>query len=225
MLHQACCVATIFGLTLIPATRSSAASLTVSPILVEVSAAASTAAVTLRNREARPVNAQVRVFRWTQRDGEDHLAPTEDVVASPPIVTVQAGEDYTVRLLRITASPPQGESAYRIVVDELPDPQPAAQRHRRGRAALPHPGVLPVGRRESAPARLVDEKRRRPDLAFCQERWRQADPALRPRLALPLAHRVGGPRPGRLCARSFATRVAPERPGFENGRRSGRRHK
>lgn len=132
MLHKPCCITMLLVMASVPVTRAEAASLTVSPILVEVAGEASGATVTLRNREARPVNAQVRVFRWTQDGGEDKLAPTEDVVASPPIVSVRAGEDYTVRLLRTRSSTPQGEDAYRIVVDELPDPN----RQRNGTVAV-----------------------------------------------------------------------------------------
>lgn len=109
-----------------------AASLSVSPILVEVGGGASAATVTLRNLEARPINAQVRIFRWTQDLGQDQLVPAADVVASPPIVTIAAGEDYTVRVRRIAAGEPAGEEAYRVVVDELPNPN----RQRNGTVAV-----------------------------------------------------------------------------------------
>lgn len=112
-------------------TVADAASLRVSPILIE-SAAGKDVVVTLRNQEVRPMNAQVRVFRWTQRDGQDQLDPTDDVMASPPILTIAPGEDYTVRLQRTTGSEPVAEEAYRVVVDELPNPD----RQRNGTVAV-----------------------------------------------------------------------------------------
>ena len=132
MLHVCGRLASILLWSLAPSGLARAASLSVSPILVEVGGAASTATVTLRNREARPINAQVRIFRWTQDLGQDQLVPTADVVASPPIVTIAAGEDYTVRVRRIAGSEPAGEEAYRVVVDELPNPN----RQRNGTVAV-----------------------------------------------------------------------------------------
>jgi fimbrial chaperone protein len=109
-----------------------AGSLTVSPITVEVVTPATTATVTARNGESRPLAAQIRVFRWTQVDGQDRLDPTEDVVASPPVVTINGGADYVVRLERTAGREIAGEEAYRVVVDELPNPN----RQRNGSVAL-----------------------------------------------------------------------------------------
>jgi fimbrial chaperone protein len=111
---------------------SHASTLSVIPISVEVVQPGTTGTLTLRNREARPLNVQVRVFRWTQVDGEDKLEPTHDVVASPPIVSVNAGADYVVRLQRVTGAEATGEEAYRTVVDELPNPN----RQRNGSIAI-----------------------------------------------------------------------------------------
>ena len=109
-----------------------AASLTVVPISIDVPQPAAVAVITLRNREARPLNAQIRVFRWTQVDGGDRLEPTEDVIASPPIVTINAGADYLVRLQRTAPGALAGEEAYRAVIDELPNPN----RQRNGAIAI-----------------------------------------------------------------------------------------
>ena len=99
-----------------------AASLSVAPVTVEVLAPGATAVLTLRNDSERPLEAQIRVFRWTQVNGEEKLVPTEGVVASPPLVTLQPKADYTVRIVRVTKTPVVGEESYRLLVDELPDP-------------------------------------------------------------------------------------------------------
>ncbi len=107
-------------LSLAAAGASEAASLAVSPIRVEVLQPANSGAVTLRNESPRPVVGQVRVFEWTLREGKDHFAPTDHVVASPPIVQIAPGSETLVRLLRIQGEPIRGEKSYRLVVDEVP---------------------------------------------------------------------------------------------------------
>ena len=116
-----------------------AAALRVSPILIEGADQANTS-ITLRNQENRTLNAQVRVFRWSQHDGQEDLEPTDDVVASPPIVSIAPREDYVVRLQRTTGQQPVGEEAYRIVVDELPNPD----RQRNGTVAVVLRYIVPA---------------------------------------------------------------------------------
>lgn len=96
------------------------AALQVAPVLLDVRAGA-TATLSLRNESPRPIDAQTRVFRWTQANGEDVLEPTEAVVASPPSVTLSSRVDYTVRIVRATRQALEQEEAYRLLVDELPD--------------------------------------------------------------------------------------------------------
>ncbi|MGB6326698.1 MAG: fimbria/pilus periplasmic chaperone [Methylocella sp.] len=114
-----------FGVLLLPAwfaaSDASAASLQAAPVLLEVVAPAAAATVTLRNNGAKPIATQVRVFRWIQEAGVERLEPTEDVVASPPAVELQPGEDYVARVVRVTKKPVEGEEAYRLFVDELPE--------------------------------------------------------------------------------------------------------
>ena len=62
-----------------------------------------------------------RVFEWALRDGKDHFTPTDQVIASPPIVQLAPGSDALVRLLRLTGAPVDGEKAYRLVIDEVPN--------------------------------------------------------------------------------------------------------
>lgn len=105
-----------------------AASLQVSPVTVEVAAPGAATTVKLRNEGTTPLNAQIRVFRWSQINGEDKLEPTTDVVASPPITRLSPKTDYTVRLVRVSKTPVAKEETYRLFIDELPDA--ANQRNR-----------------------------------------------------------------------------------------------
>jgi fimbrial chaperone protein len=60
-------LATAFLLSL--STSPRAASLQVSPVSVEVPAPGAAATITLRNEGSNPLNAQIRVFRWSQVNG------------------------------------------------------------------------------------------------------------------------------------------------------------
>ncbi len=98
-----------------------AGSLQVEPVLVDVAAPGAASTVTLRNEGTAPINAQIRVFRWSLVNGKEHLEPTDDVVASPPSVTLSPKGQYITRIVRVSKQPVVGEESYRLMVDQLPD--------------------------------------------------------------------------------------------------------
>ncbi|QEM81169.1 molecular chaperone [Halomonas binhaiensis] len=101
---------------------SVAASLRVAPVILDLSAPTSASTIRIWNDAQRPINVQVRVFRWTQQNGNDVYETASDVAASPPITTLQPGGENIVRIVRTTKQPVQAEESYRLVVDELPSP-------------------------------------------------------------------------------------------------------
>jgi|SRR5690554_1877124 len=101
---------------------SEAASLRVSPVILDLRAPAAAGSVRLWNDGDEPVNVQIRVYRWIQVEGEEQLVPTTDVVASPPITTLSPGGENLVRIVRTATEQVEGEESYRLLVDELPDP-------------------------------------------------------------------------------------------------------
>ena len=103
-----------------------AANLQISPVSISLRANQTAAGVTLQNFGDQPLHGQVRVFVWDQKDGEDVLTPTNDVVASPPIMEVAPGATQTVRLVRRNAAPGALEQTYRILIDEIPKTDAAA---------------------------------------------------------------------------------------------------
>ncbi|KSV64859.1 hypothetical protein N185_34295 [Sinorhizobium sp. GW3] len=107
---------------------------------MELVAPNSTDTINLSNDAKHPINVQVRVFRWTQKDGVESLVPSSDVVASPPATRLAPGADYVIRIVRISQRPIDGEESYRIVVDELPDPA----RQKKGTVALIVRHLIPV---------------------------------------------------------------------------------
>ncbi len=102
-------------------TAAQAGSLQVEPVLVDVTAPGAASTVTLRNQGTTPIDAQIRVFRWSLVNGEEKLEPTDDVVASPPAVSLAPKGEYIARIVRVSKRPVSGEESYRLLVDQLPD--------------------------------------------------------------------------------------------------------
>jgi len=100
---------------------ASAGSLQVEPVLVDITAPGAASTVTLRNEGTTPIDAQIRVFRWSIVNGKEQLDPTDDVVASPPSVTLTPKGQYITRIVRTSKQPVVGEESYRLLVDQLPD--------------------------------------------------------------------------------------------------------
>lgn len=115
----------LLGGALAPALPAEAAVFQIFPVGIEAPANAPAGVVTLSNGSAEPVALQVRVFRWTQAEGRDVLAPTTDVVASPPAARIEPGGQQVVRVVRTAKMPATSEEAYRLIVDEIPVAQPA----------------------------------------------------------------------------------------------------
>lgn len=99
-----------------------AAVLQVSPVRVEFGNAERAQALNIANSGKRDLEAQVRVMRWTQENGQEHLVPADDMVVSPAIVRVAPGKQQVVRLVRVQPGPVAQELSYRVFVDELPGP-------------------------------------------------------------------------------------------------------
>jgi len=97
-----------------------AGSLEVSPVTLTRVAPVQAGALSLSNAGSTPIDAQVRVLRWHQVNGQDALEATGDVVASPPMLRLMPGRPQTVRIVRVSAEPIVGEESYRVLVDELP---------------------------------------------------------------------------------------------------------
>lgn len=108
---------------------ASAAGLQISPISLELAADKKSDGVWLRNTGTEVVHAQVRVYRWSQAEGDDVLAPDTGMVASPPMVQIAPGQQQLVRLVRVgaMAAPAANERTYRLLIDELPIKKPGAK--------------------------------------------------------------------------------------------------
>ncbi|HEX7381890.1 MAG TPA: molecular chaperone [Nevskiaceae bacterium] len=104
---------------------AAAASLQVAPISLSFPAGAAAQPLWLTNSGTGTLNAQVRIFHWTQENNEDVLSPTDRIVASPPIIAIAPDARQLIRVVRIGDAAPVAEESYRVLVDELPDPEPS----------------------------------------------------------------------------------------------------
>jgi fimbrial chaperone protein len=112
----------LIALAMLGTTPLDAASLRMTPIGLDLSEPDKAGAISLTNTGTESVDLQVRIFRWSQVNGKDELTETRDVLVSPPVATIKAGDTYTVRVVRIANRPVSGEETYRLVIDELPKP-------------------------------------------------------------------------------------------------------
>lgn len=102
---------------------AAASGLQVSPVTLTLRASQNADGLWLSNTGDNVVHAQVRVYHWTQENGEDKLTPSRNLLVSPPILQLAATDRQLIRVIR-TGAPPSGagavEDAYRVVIDELP---------------------------------------------------------------------------------------------------------
>lgn len=107
------------------ADEAAASALSIAPIRVELSSGKRTAVLTLRNQEDAPVVVQARPVAWTQRDGEDQLDDTHDLIVTPPIFTVPPKGQQVLRIALLRDADPARELDYRLVLSEVPSPSAA----------------------------------------------------------------------------------------------------
>jgi fimbrial chaperone protein len=110
----------LFILPFVDAAR--AQSLTVLPVTIQMAPGQMATTLTVINQSDSETSFQARAFGWSQPGaGNDELAATNDVLASPPLATVAAGATQVVRV--VLRKPPQGkEASYRILLDQIPPP-------------------------------------------------------------------------------------------------------
>ena len=100
-----------------------ASGLQVSPISLSLQAKENASGLTLSNTGDNVVHAQVRVYHWSQDEKGDQLTASRGLLASPPMLELQPGEQQLIRVIRASA-PPSGagavEDAYRLSIDEIP---------------------------------------------------------------------------------------------------------
>jgi len=116
-------VALGIALSLVIARAVNASSLQISPVMVDLPSGQAATGISLRNPGDQPLFGQVRVFRWDQSGSDDVLEATDEVVASPPMIRIPAQGEQLVRLIRRESGQAPGERSYRVLIDEIPNPE------------------------------------------------------------------------------------------------------
>lgn len=92
------------------------------PVDPVISAEERATALWLENPGDAPITLQVRVYGWAQQDGKNVYAAQNEVLGTPPILSIEPGQRQLVRLTRLGPPPALAEKPYRIVVDQIPTP-------------------------------------------------------------------------------------------------------
>lgn len=82
--------------------------------------------MTLTNTGDSAVRFQAKAFSWTQVDGKDVLAPTDDIKFGPPIFTMMPASKQKMRVIRALQKDGP-ETQYKIVVTQIPVPPPVVK--------------------------------------------------------------------------------------------------
>lgn len=100
--------------------NATAANLQISPVSITFRAGQGASAITLQNQGDAPVYGQVRAYAWSQANGEDVLAETADLVASPPIIEIGPRATQMIRLILKSGTAQPAERSFRLLIDEVP---------------------------------------------------------------------------------------------------------
>jgi fimbrial chaperone protein len=103
-----------------------AGALTVNPIRVELAAAQAATSLTVGNAADAPATVQVSVHVWQHRDGVDVLEPAtgrDAPIITPPIFRLAPGGSQIVRIGFAGRSTAVDEGRWRLVVEEVPQPE------------------------------------------------------------------------------------------------------
>jgi fimbrial chaperone protein len=104
------------------------AQMLIQPVVVELAPRQRAVAisVTLSETAPAPVRLQAELLRWKQ-DPEGHsiTAPSDDLIVSPPLADLQPGQRQVFRIA-LRGAPSNQELAYRLVLEDIADPDAAA---------------------------------------------------------------------------------------------------
>jgi fimbrial chaperone protein len=127
---------------------AAASSFQVNPVNIILAPDRASASVSVTNTDKASVAVRVVPYKWTQEEGADVYAPTSNLIASPPIFVIQPGK---TQLVRLGFAAREGK-AYRVILEEIPRPNPG--------------GAIQVALRLNLPLYLEPAKGGQADLAW-----------------------------------------------------------
>ena len=105
-----------------------ATSLSVAPTRVDLATDARSGSVNLDNTGDQATTVQVQTFAWRHGNSIESLEPTRGLLAVPAVFNLPAGGRQVIRVASREEVPADVETAYRMVITEVPstDPDTAA---------------------------------------------------------------------------------------------------
>ncbi len=95
----------------------------VTPIRLDFDNETRTAIVSVLTEGPDKLNLQIKALEWAQdSNGKDVYTDTSDIIFFPKIMTVEGGEEKTLRA-GVQMPPPAREKTYRLFVEEIPQPK------------------------------------------------------------------------------------------------------
>ncbi len=116
-------IAAAFLFLTIGLTLTAVASVAISPVRVDLSDSHDKDVVRITNRETSARSYQVETVAWSQtNERREVYTPTEDILAVPPLFTLNPGEEQIIRVGMLTSADPNIERSYRMFITELENP-------------------------------------------------------------------------------------------------------
>ncbi len=120
-------ILTIALLMLVNPHDASSGEFRVTPIRLDFDDETRTAIVNVLTEGPDKLNLQIRALEWTQdANGKDVYTDTSDIIFFPRIMTVEGGEEKSLRA-GVQMPPPAREKSYRLFVEEIPQPRKKAE--------------------------------------------------------------------------------------------------
>ena len=103
---------------------TASAAVDISPVVLEMSAQQDKQVVRVGNSSETTKSFQVDVVAWSQSDEEREIyTPTDELLAVPPLFTLEPGEQQVVRIGLMRDADMDQELSYRVFFTELAPPQ------------------------------------------------------------------------------------------------------
>lgn len=100
------------------------AQLAISPVRVDLGSDNTKDVIRVTSQTADARSYEVEVVGWSQNgDQREIYGPTENVIAVPPLFTLEPGAEQIVRIGMVSGADPEVEGAYRVFITELAPPQ------------------------------------------------------------------------------------------------------
>ncbi|MGE0829872.1 MAG: molecular chaperone, partial [Hyphomonadaceae bacterium] len=108
----------------------------VSPVVIEMAPERGLTSLRVRNGRERETSFEMLAYAWSQAEGENALSPTRALIIAPSVFAIGANDEQIVRVALASEARQTlqngREQTYRLVLRELPPPEPLPESFRGG---------------------------------------------------------------------------------------------